>query len=170
MCGVGGCTGAHTTQTNTNEHTQTNSLPATPTQQMLTWYTGGPARTAIEPSFGQYSQKNWPSKCYPITYHDIAEDVPQRHQKMMKKFYATVFCTCVYVCGGVGVTILPRAHHCVAWNQPDAAYAAVTWLCLFFNWFVIMMVVFGGDARNAGKAAAAVRAGGVVRCEIFEMT
>ena len=36
--------------------------------------------------------KNWPSKCYPILYHSIADEIPTRLQPMIKKFYALVIC------------------------------------------------------------------------------
>jgi hypothetical protein len=35
-------------------------------------------------------ENNWPSKCYPITHHDIAGDIPQRHRALIRKFYANL--------------------------------------------------------------------------------
>lgn len=57
---------------------------------------------------------NWPSKCYPILYHSISEEIPPEHRPMIRKFYAT----------------------CLA-----------TWLCLFWNWLV-MMVIWGTPGAN----------------------
>jgi hypothetical protein len=54
-----------------------------------------------------FREKNWP-KFYPMTYHDIDDDIPTRHQALLRRFYALVF---------------------------------FTWLCLFFNWFVVVLVV-----------------------------
>jgi hypothetical protein len=54
-----------------------------------------------------FREKNWP-KFYPVTYHDIDDDIPARHQALLRRFYALVF---------------------------------FTWLCLFFNWFVVVLVV-----------------------------
>jgi hypothetical protein len=30
---------------------------------------------------------NWPSKCYPLTYHDIDKDIPEQYRPIVKKFY-----------------------------------------------------------------------------------
>lgn len=30
---------------------------------------------------------NWPSKCYPLTYHDIDKDIPEQQRPIVKKFY-----------------------------------------------------------------------------------
>jgi hypothetical protein len=35
-------------------------------------------------------ESNWPSKCYPITYHDISVEIPQRHRALIRKFYANL--------------------------------------------------------------------------------
>jgi len=35
-------------------------------------------------------ESNWPSKCYPITYHDISVEVPDRHRALVRKFYANL--------------------------------------------------------------------------------
>lgn len=37
--------------------------------------------------------KNWPSSCWAIAYHNIADDVPQEHQALIKKFYAALLFT-----------------------------------------------------------------------------
>jgi len=39
---------------------------------------------------GAVRESNWPSKCYPITYHDISVDIPQRHRALLRKFYANL--------------------------------------------------------------------------------
>jgi len=39
---------------------------------------------------GVARESNWPSKCYPITYHDISVDIPQRHRALVRKFYANL--------------------------------------------------------------------------------
>jgi len=39
---------------------------------------------------GVTRESNWPSKCYPITYHDIAVEIPQRHRALIRKFYANL--------------------------------------------------------------------------------
>jgi len=38
----------------------------------------------------EITQNNWPSKCYPITYHDISVEIPQRHKALVRKFYANL--------------------------------------------------------------------------------
>jgi len=35
-------------------------------------------------------ESNWPSKCYPITYHDISVEIPERHRALVRKFYANL--------------------------------------------------------------------------------
>lgn len=30
---------------------------------------------------------NWPSKCYPLTYHDIDKDIPEQYRPIVRKFY-----------------------------------------------------------------------------------
>lgn len=42
---------------------------------------------------GGRHESNWPSKCYPITYHDIAVEIPQRHRALVRKFYANLMLT-----------------------------------------------------------------------------
>lgn len=44
--------------------------------------------------------KNWPSSCWAIAYHNIADDVPEEHQALVKKFYAALLFTWV----------------CISWN------------------------------------------------------
>jgi len=39
---------------------------------------------------GAAKESNWPSKCYPITYHDITVEIPQRHRALIRKFYANL--------------------------------------------------------------------------------
>lgn len=38
------------------------------------------------------AKKNWPSRCFPILYHSIQDEVPIEQQSMVKKFYALCLC------------------------------------------------------------------------------
>lgn len=39
---------------------------------------------------------NWPSKCYPILYHSINDEIPPEHRPLVRKLYAT--CLATWVC------------------------------------------------------------------------
>jgi len=34
---------------------------------------------------------NWPSKCYPLAYHSIQDEIPPNHRAMVKKFYFVLY-------------------------------------------------------------------------------
>jgi len=38
--------------------------------------------------WAKYKPPNWPCECYPITYHNISEEIPENHKTLVRKFYA----------------------------------------------------------------------------------
>jgi len=63
---------------------------------------------------------NWPSRCYPITYHDINKEIPEGRRSLVRKLYALVI---------------------------------FTWICLIWNWIIMMSVWFaGGDVSASSEA------------------
>mmetsp|Transcript_9795 Transcript_9795/g.18672 ORF Transcript_9795/g.18672 Transcript_9795/m.18672 type:complete len:307 (+) Transcript_9795:39-959(+) len=38
-------------------------------------------------------QKNWPSKCYPIAYHNIRAEIPERHRNLIRQHYTLLLWT-----------------------------------------------------------------------------
>lgn len=40
------------------------------------------------------AKNNWPSRCYPVLYHSIVDEIPSRLQAMVKKFYFLIICQC----------------------------------------------------------------------------
>jgi len=42
---------------------------------------------------GQYQRNNWPFPCYPVTYHDISDEVKPEHRVLCRKFYAALLFT-----------------------------------------------------------------------------
>jgi len=70
---------------------------------------------------GGIGEPNWPSKCYPLLYHDISAEIPSEHQSLVRRFYATLL---------------------------------FTWLCLLWNWLVIMVIwgTPGADSSSSSNA------------------
>jgi hypothetical protein len=50
-------------------------------QRELVAKEGGPTRQMY----------NWPSKCYPLAYHSIQDEIPPNHRAMVKKFYFILY-------------------------------------------------------------------------------
>jgi len=65
-------------------------------------------------------EDNWPSRCYPIAYHDISKEIPERRRTLIRKLYVVVI---------------------------------FTWICLFWNWMIMLSVWFaGGDVSASSEA------------------
>jgi hypothetical protein len=44
-----------------------------------------------EPGGQRRQLYNWPSKCYPLAYHSIQDEIPPNHRAMVKKFYVVLY-------------------------------------------------------------------------------
>jgi len=69
---------------------------------------------------GGAGEANWPSKCYPLLYHDIGAEIPSENQNFIRKFYANLL---------------------------------FTWLCLVWNWLVIMVIWATDSDDNSSSEA-----------------
>ncbi len=38
--------------------------------------------------------KNWPSSCYPLTFHSIEEDIPEHYRSFVTRMYYLVLREC----------------------------------------------------------------------------
>jgi hypothetical protein len=41
---------------------------------------------------GNTRADNWPSRCYPLAYHSIVNEIPEPHRTLVRKFYVAVIC------------------------------------------------------------------------------
>ena len=86
--------------------------------------------------------KNWPSKCAPLLYHSIADEIPQRLQPMMKRFYATVLVTWLSLLWNM-ITVI------TVWGETDSDQGTI--LCVFF--FIVGVPGSWGWYQRVYKAA-----------------
>jgi len=63
-------------------------------------------------------EDNWPSRCYPIAYHDISKEIPEEVRSTIRKLYVLVI---------------------------------FTWICLIWNWMIMMAVWFSGGSVDASS-------------------
>lgn len=47
----------------------------------------------VDQNGGTVSNKNWPSKCYPIAHNHISKDIPLRYRTLIRKFYVLLLVT-----------------------------------------------------------------------------
>lgn len=96
------------------------------------------------------AKNNWPSRCYPILYHNISEQIPSRMQPMIKKFYALLLLMWVSLVWNI-VTVA------TVWGETGDGGTdpiwAVIWLLLGVpgSWTVWYMPVFQAAMNNSSR-------------------
>jgi len=53
-------------------------------RRLIVWYT---RLLAHREAYVAKIEPNWPSKCYPLLHHDIAMDIPERSQSVVRQAY-----------------------------------------------------------------------------------
>lgn len=98
--------------------------------------------------------KNWPSRCYPIVYHSINDEIPERHRKLARQFYATLIFTWVTL----GMNWITWIWIASAGAMADGATSEALWSTLYLvlgipgGWKLWYMPIYSSLKGNSSMS------------------